>query len=257
MQAKPFRHSPVQAAMMLVIAGLLALPAPSGAAAISGQGTWESTLLGRNLDSNPLTYEAYYDTALNITWLADVRYAENDGYFGPQSWSTANFWATNLNPYGSGITGWRLPTVTDTGPAGCDYANTGTDCGYNVNTATGEMAHMFYVTLGNLALVNTAGVFQSGSGLTNTGPFANLDAVGHWSGTSYIPPYTATSAWYDDFGSGQQNQSSKSIGRNFWAVRSGDIAVIPVPAAAWLFGGGLLGLLGLRRMNSKPHSAGV
>jgi hypothetical protein len=31
-----------------------------------------------------------------------------------------------------------------------------------------------------------------------------------------------------------------------WAVRSGDVpAVVPVPAAVWLFGSGLLGLLGV------------
>ncbi|MEQ1802765.1 MAG: hypothetical protein ABL989_12635 [Gammaproteobacteria bacterium] len=247
MQATPFHRFVNLAAVILATAGLLALSAPSHGAPVSGQGTWETTLFGRNLDGNPITYEAWYDAALDITWLADVRYAENDGYFGPQSWGTANFWATNLNPYGSGITGWRLPTVTDTGAAGCDYANTGTDCGYNVNTATGEMAHMFYVTLGNLAIVNTSGNFQAGSGLTNTGPFANLDAVGHWSSTSYVPPFTATTAWYDDFGNGIQSHSPKSTGRNFWAVHSGDIAVIPLPAGAWLFGGSLVGLLGLRR----------
>ena len=40
--------------------------------AIGGQGTWESTLKGRNLDGNASTIEAYYDTVLDITWLADA-----------------------------------------------------------------------------------------------------------------------------------------------------------------------------------------
>jgi len=31
------------------------------------------------------------------------------------NWTTANTWAANLNPYGSNISGWRLPTVTYTG----------------------------------------------------------------------------------------------------------------------------------------------
>jgi hypothetical protein len=34
-----------------------------------------------------------------------------------------------------------------------------------------------------------------------------------------------------------------------WAVRDGDVAasVVPLPAAAWLFGSGLLGLFGVSR----------
>ncbi|MDP2325623.1 MAG: hypothetical protein Q8N51_16575 [Gammaproteobacteria bacterium] len=37
----------------------------------------------------------------------------------------------------------------DTGTPGCDFAYTGTDCGYNVDLVAGEMARMFYSTLGN------------------------------------------------------------------------------------------------------------
>jgi hypothetical protein len=47
----------------------------SSAAGISGQGTWETTLLPRDLDGNPATLEAYYDTDLNVTWLADANSA--------------------------------------------------------------------------------------------------------------------------------------------------------------------------------------
>jgi len=31
------------------------------------------------------------------------------------------------------------------------------------------------------------------------------------------------------------------------AVRPGDVSAVPVPAAVWLFGSGLMGLLGLAR----------
>ena len=44
-----------------------------------------------------------------------------------------------------------------TGTSGCNFAYTGTDCGYNVNTSTGEMAHMFYTTLGDKAFCTTSG----------------------------------------------------------------------------------------------------
>jgi len=38
-----------------------------------------------------------------------------------------------------------------------------------------------------------------------------------------------------------------------WAVRSGDVSVVPIPAAVWLFGSGLIGLLGVaRRRKAAP-----
>ena len=54
---------------------LAVVTSTSRAAAISGQGTWETTLQPRDLDGNTSTIEAYYDTVLNITWLANATYA--------------------------------------------------------------------------------------------------------------------------------------------------------------------------------------
>jgi len=222
------------------------------AASVSGQGTWETTLQGRDLDGNLSTFEAYYDTALNITWLANANYAGTT-----MSWTTAIAWAAGLDPYGSEIIGWRLPTVTDTGTPGCDLFYTGTDCGYNVNTATGEMAHMFYTTLGDKAYYDTSGVGpQEGWGLTNTGPFSNVQSYYYWSATEYAPDTTIAwgFAWggFDtDFGS--QGYADKSDSLYAWAVHSGDVgaAVVPVPAAVWLFGSGLLGLVGMSRKRRR------
>ena len=62
------------------------------------------------------------------------------------NWADANAWAARLDLYGpSGPDGWRLPTVTDAGSPGCNVAYGGTDCGFNVVTSTGEMAHMYYL----------------------------------------------------------------------------------------------------------------
>ena len=36
---------------------------------VSGQGTWETTLQARDMDGNPATTEAWYDTALDLLWL--------------------------------------------------------------------------------------------------------------------------------------------------------------------------------------------
>lgn len=80
------------------------------------------------------------------------------------SWDQANTWANTLKAGDSGrYSGWRLPTIIDTGAPGCDYSNAGnTDCDYNVQFKSGdptkyqagqtvysEMAHLWYVTLGN------------------------------------------------------------------------------------------------------------
>ena len=107
------------------------------AAAVPGQGTWESTLQARELDGNPLNGpEAFYDTALDITWLRDANAN------GPMRWNEGNSayaWATALVV--GGIGGWRLPTMVDTGEPGCDYSFAGgSDCGFNVQTATSELS---------------------------------------------------------------------------------------------------------------------
>lgn len=216
----------------------------ANAAPVSGQGTWESTLIARNLDGNATTAEAYYDTALNITWLKDANVN------GLMTWANANAWASSLvmDVY----TNWRLPDTVDTGTSGCNFSYNGTDCGYNVATSTGEMASMFYNTLGNLASKDTAGYpligAQAGSGLTNTGPFSNMQASPYWSATENTA-VTPSNAWYFSFGNGSQSVSSKDTMKYSWAVHSGDVgtAVVPVPAAAWLLGSGLLGLVGVAR----------
>jgi hypothetical protein len=217
------------------------------AASVSGQGTWETTLQGRDLDGNLSTAEAYYDTALGITWLANANYAGT-----AMDWSTANAWASSLNI--NGVTGWRLPTITDTGSSGCTFAHTGTDCGYNVDTATSEMAHMFYATLGNKAFFDTSGSLdpQAGWGLTNTGPFSNIQPDAYWFATEYAPD--TSNAWYFINHDGFQSYYSKATPFLYaWAVHSGDLGVstVPVPAAVWLFGSGLLGLLGLSRKRRR------
>jgi hypothetical protein len=220
----------------------------SHAVGISGQGTWETTLVPRDLDGNPATVEAYYDTVLNITWLADANYAQTSGYDGDgyMDWNTANAWAAGLNL--NNISGWRLPTITDTGTSGCDFAYTSTDCGYNVNISTSEMAHMFYSTLGDKAYCDTFGNCpQAGWGLINSGPFSNLQVAPYWSATEY---YDTSTAWYFSFSNGWQNGDYiKFLLNSALAVHSGDVGavIVPIPGAVWLFGSGLLGMLGAAR----------
>lgn len=231
----------------LSLCAAVVVPNIASAVAVSGQGTWESTLQGRDLDGNLSTSEAYYDTSLNITWLANANYAGTT-----MDWSTANAWAAGLNPYGSGVTGWRLPTTVDVGNDGYTYTNLyqGVDYGYNITTHS-EMSHMFYVTLGDKALYSTSGAYQLGFGLSNTGPFTNVQSGFYWSATEYAPDTSV--AWLFNFNLGNQPSYDKTYDLYAWAVKSGDVGIattastVPVPATAWLFGSGLLGLMGVAR----------
>lgn len=212
------------------------------ATAVPGQGSWETTLLPRDLDGNPSTIEAYYDTVLNITWLADANAAGSS----TMTWYSAIAWAAGLNI--NGITGWRLPVVhpiDGTTADDMDLSYIGTeDRGYNVSapgtlyagSTASEMAYMFYNTLGNLAwcdpgtsTVSSCSGPQAGWGLTNTGPFSNLQSNPYWSNTTC---YSNLRAWDFHFDAGNQGCSSKTYPGPIyaWAVHDGDVgAGLPIP----------------------------
>jgi hypothetical protein len=234
----------------LITTWLLLITASVQAAGISGQGTWETTLLARDVNSDSII-DAYYDTILDITWLADAGYAQTSGYDDDNrmTWDEAQIWIGTLNASTYlGVTNWRLPQVFDSGPAGCDFSYGGTDCGWNADTSTGEMASMFYDTLGNLSFFDTDGNFlQDGNGLWNTGPFSNLPFFYTWADTESAT--NAGEAWYFHLGAGTQNDTDMTLERATWAVLSGDIgaSVIPIPSAIWLFTSALAGLGWLNR----------
>jgi hypothetical protein len=212
-----FRRIASGAALLAAALGVQANPVP-------GQGTWESTLQARDIDGNGQV-DAYYDTALNITWLRDANVN------GPRDWNAASAWADDL-VFGV-YADWRLPTMLDTGVAGCDQSFSGTDCGYNVQTKSGgtvfsEMAHLFYETLGNTAVFDAAGNPQAG-GLSNTGDFLNMQAAAYWIGLTYKTPETGE-AWYFNTADGFQSHIGKENEFFAMAVRPGDVAqIIPEP----------------------------
>ena len=228
------------------------------AAPVSGQGTWEITLQGRDLDGNLTTAEAYYDIVLGITWMVDANYV---GIL--LGWDDANAWVNGLDI--NGYSDWRLPKVRPVDGATSDdsnFSNIGTeDLGYNISapgtqyadSTASEMAHLYYNTLGNLGFSDVTGAYpQSGWGLVNTGPFINIqhgDGYGYWSDTEYTPTGGDHSFGFEYDVGLQYYTGNSSISRS-WAVHDGDIGTpllseVPAPAAAWLFGSGLLGLVGV------------
>ena len=188
---------------------------------------------------------AYYDDVANLTWLADANAAGTS-----MNWADANAWAASLVV--SGVGGWRLPDTIDVGNDGLTIGGSifqGVDYGYNI-TAHSELSNMFYNVLGNTSNFDTSGVDIGCPGapdhcLTNKGPFSNLQSNGYWSATDYVA--IGSRAWMFSTVNGYQFYNSKTSGGYAWAVQSGDVSAIPVPAAMWLFGSGLIGLIGVAR----------
>lgn len=77
---------------------------------IPGQGTWETTLQARDFDGNMNTVEAYYDTVLNITWLADATaYSKMESMFFDTLGNLAYYDTSVTFPQ----TGWGLSNTGD------------------------------------------------------------------------------------------------------------------------------------------------
>ncbi|MHB8621890.1 MAG: VPLPA-CTERM sorting domain-containing protein [Sulfuricaulis sp.] len=188
---------------------------------------------------------AYYDTSLNVTWLADANYSGTSGYApgGLMTWSQANTWAASLTV--DGISGWRLPLTVQPDPNCSLQINPGGGFplqGENFNCTDSEMPNLFK-ELGGVAGQSITTTHNSNYSL-----FTNVQAFNYWSATEYAP--ANSSAWYFDFFNGVQAPNDKTVSNNAWAVHPGDVVTVPLPAAAWLFGSGLLGLVGMARRNA-------
>lgn len=159
-------------------------------------------------------YQAYYDPAANLTWLADANAN------GPMTWSQAKAWAAHLDI--NGVTGWRLPNSAQPDPA-CSMQIAGLSRGYGCTGS--EMGNLFYNVLGNPNLSNLCG--KSGdcarvaTTLKNRGPFSNIQSNYYWTATE--DPTDSDSVLYFDFRYGDQREVNKVFGMYAWAVHSGNV----------------------------------
>ncbi|VAX07993.1 hypothetical protein MNBD_GAMMA25-2291 [hydrothermal vent metagenome] len=208
--------------------------------------------------------EMLYDDVLNITWLTNGNLAESTTFGitgiysnGTMNWDTANNWVAAMNAdNGTGYLGfnnWRMPTMVDTGNPGCDWANVGTDCGFNSDTSSSEFASMYYDTLEIVGSLDADGNAQADAGINaeKALPFYNFKRSHYWFGLEFAPD--PDHAWHFDMQNGRQLTYIKTADNAFVIpVIAGDVAAVPVPAAIWLFASGLLGLAAVSRRKGAP-----
>ncbi len=251
------------------LAALAVLVAMSAVQAgpVSGQGSWETTLKARDVNGvavalNDPGAAFFYDSVLDITWLQDWNYAFTGGYTGQgvsadgdMIKSAAVKWADEL-VYG-GYSDWRLPTTLQADPCGTLLYD---------RAQCSELGRMYYDTLGNLGYCSPGGVCeQPGWGLSNTGPFINLDPARYWLGAEVF--YLETQSWLVDMLNGAQAIQSKNFGDGVRgvAVRDGDVCRggaaegcfrgVREPASFVLVGLALLGVVITRGRKSAAPTA--
>jgi hypothetical protein len=217
----------------------------------------DAELFGR-LPATPggTEYRAYYDSDLDITWLADANLATSNTFGvepinGPETGNpgamqhlTATQYIAAMNDACYlGFSTWRMPDVTPLN--GTEFmevtTNDGsTDRGFNISapgtayagSTASELPHLYYNTLGNLAAVDTSGVHRACElaapdyCLSDRGPFTNMVALAYWTGRSWAQ--NPANAWGFRTDWGSQTVFGKQLGGHVWPVLDGDLAANPV-----------------------------
>lgn len=180
-----------------------------------------AALQGRDVDKNADNgFEAYYDTTLDITWLADAGYGETTGALPASGswWSWSQSWVQSFEYFGA--TQWRLPKVQS-------KISTGTDAdfqvGFGLGVSTSELGYMYYVNLqlksGGPTVADT--VFIPG---LSGGVIKNFRAPMYWTSDTYAQ--NSSNAWVLWTSSpyvGSQAFVGKTMPGAAWAVHDGDI----------------------------------
>lgn len=225
---------------------------------ISGQGTWEGTLKGRDLDGDLSNgFEAYYDTDLDMTWLVTANLPGLlDGNSGLLSWVDAKAYVQQFSI--GGVEGWRMPSVKPINGVSFDRtkSNLGdTDIGTNIRSTQSELSHLFYVTLGNKA--EYPALVLGGPDVemvNNTGPFYDLGFQTFW--FNEVGDAFWQDGWHFSFSGGNQNDNYRKSNCSkcgaatnlVWFVHSGDVgSAVPEPQTYALALAGVAALLGVRK----------
>lgn len=184
---------------------------------------------------------AVYDTDIDVTWTAEANLASKNTFGvsninpnGSMNGHTADEWITGMNAFNGtgylGVDSWRLTNLQ------CfDIAQN--------NCTSSEFGHLFYIELSGTALSPI-----SESGDPDLELFINIvENNWYWSG-SYLEGHVEVF----NFGNGYNSRTFPNLAHyQVWAVSDGDVfaSTIPIPSAVWLFGSGLIGLIGFAKHN--------
>jgi hypothetical protein len=181
-----------------------------------------NTVVNAIIAASPIIYNIpnVYDTPSNGGYhsvtSADFRGAQVS-WFGAQAFT---IYLNSINY--AGTNQWTLPSA-------------GTNPQTGLYQTSSQFGELFYNELGG----------DSG-GIPPNSIFTNEPFYAYWFGTesAFNPNY----AWYFHTSGGYQGNLEKGLGLLYaWAISPGNVAAVPVPAAVWLFGSGLIGLVGLKR----------
>jgi len=208
MQQKPIsiaRSTPFKRAHRFVV-GAAASLLLSGAALASGTAAW--SLQKRDLNKDGVA-DAYYDSVLKVTWLANPTLWGTGPVF--KNWVTAKQWVANFSV--GGIGGWRLPKID---PDACEWYWQGEICAKGANGKKAELLHLWHVTLGGLngayhPLRGLAGL-NDGNWYDQPGPvsFPNSAYGSFFPQPAYAQPYSIQTTLFA------------------WPVKDGDVGT-PLP----------------------------
>ena len=186
--------------------------------------TWDGTL---NTDPN--------------TAVSNASLVSSAPFFG-LSWT-----AHNVKLYGAGS--YTLSTADVLGSADCPtMANCVSGGSYNVTVAPGQvMAHMKFAW-GATQGIDVVNVWEAGDWTSLNPGNPIFTGQGGANGTYIGPYYQLTSIDWDGngiAGAAMIDGPFQGFNANF------NVNAVPVPAAVWLFGSGLLGLIGVARRKKK------
>lgn len=224
----------------------------------------EAALLGRAPENSADDFRAYYDDVLDITWLSDTRLGDQITVYPWDIQRELDY--LNQTQY-LGASNWRLPQAlpVDGQAWNQEFSYDGsTDWAYNLAGSatrphTNELAHLYYVTLGNPGAFDPDGnptpcADPSDYCPPDVGPFIYLadQRQDFWTNAFFDDPEEGQKAVIFDFVDGLQSLEPYGNNHVVWAVRDGDILPTPAPGGLWLLLTGVLGLAGgLRRAGKR------
>lgn len=188
-------------------------------------------------------YKLLWDRDQNLVWLDYTK--SGTGLSNMKMWAHAltssNLLTTHLyDNYNVTWTdeNWRTPSA---GPSPSTKSE-------GLNKSSSEIGRLFYDVLGfQLSVDENDRLIPLTEAQLNSKEFDNLTTRGYWTDDG-VPGYDS---WYFNMPYGSLGGASEIAEMTGIAVRGAQVvSAVPVPAAIWLLGSGLVGLMGIRRKQS-------